>query len=242
MSLRDFFNSHKPKSTRGIFADVLNQVQPGEEGIALDLCCGMGQLTELLSEQGYRAFGVDLADYFIGAEGAAADGYTVADVNHLPFKTACASLVCSVDSLQYFADPGAVIHEIGRLLKPGGQLILSTQNNSNPAGGKKWLIKKLTGRDWSPWLLHPVENFVTYPWLIRTLEAEGFEVEVVRGKQFLTAWVSLLPGWLRHWSPWREKPWRSIASIAGRIQFPDAIETSLLARYAMIVLISARKR
>jgi hypothetical protein len=54
--------------------------------------------------------------------------------------------------------------------------------------------------------------------------------------------VSLLPEFIRNWSPWKNKPWRSPASIASRVRLPKAIEESGLARFAMIVLVRARKR
>lgn len=236
--LRDFVNQHKPKSTHGIFSDFLEHIPRGE-GCAYDLCCGSGTLTQSLSERGYLAVGVDLADQFLGKE-AQAGNFVLADVNHLPFHNQSADYVCSVDSLQYFHDPQATLQEMIRLVKPNGYLIISTQNNFNLAGVKKWLIKRLTGRDWSPWLLHPIENHITYPWLVARLQEAGMEIEFVRGKQFLTAWVSLLPAVVRNWSP-TGKSWHSLASIAARLSFPRWIETSFLARFAMIVLIKAKQ-
>jgi SAM-dependent methyltransferase len=238
----EFFNTHKPKSTPRIFGLVLAQVESANSEVALDLCCGSGDLTAKLAGKGYRAYGVDISNRFIGSEGDEAAGFVQGDVSAVPFASGSAGLVCSIDSLQYFVDPGATLVEMARLLKPGGTLILSCQNNYNPAGIKKWIIERLTGRSWSPWLVHPIENHITYPWLIATLRANGLEIEYVRGQQFLTAWVSLLPGFIRNWSPWKNKPWRSPASIASRVRLPKAIEESGLARFAMIVLVRARKR
>lgn len=239
---RGFYNTHKPKSTHGILGNVLAYVQGASTGTAYDLCCGTGQLTAMLAQRGFAAFGVDVSSRFIGQQGDEATGYIVGDVSALPFPDASAALITCVDSLQYVADPGRVIAEMGRVLRPGGQLILSTQNNTNPAGLKRWLIQRTTGEAWSPWLVHPIENAMSYGQLMRLLEANGFAVRQVRGKQFLTAWVSLLPQGLRHWSPWVDKPWRSLAGLASRAQFPAAIEESPLARYGMIVLVSATKR
>ncbi|MEO8606889.1 MAG: class I SAM-dependent methyltransferase [Chloroflexota bacterium] len=239
--IQEFFNTHKPKSTAGIFSLVLPQVPETKHGIALDLCCGSGELTAKLAEKGYRAYGVDISSTFIGQSGAEAAGYVLGDVNAVPFADGAAALVCSIDSLQYFADPGATLAEMARLLEPGGTLIISCQNNYNPAGIKKWVMEHLTGKTWSPWLVHPIENHITYPWLVATLRAQGLEIEYVRGQQFLTAWVSLLPGFIRNWSPWKNKLWRSPARVAARVRFPRAIEESFLARFAMIVLIRAQK-
>jgi SAM-dependent methyltransferase len=238
---QDFYNAHKPKSTEGIFSHILELV-PQDGGVAYDLCCGTGILTNALAERAFQSYGLDIANLHIGKNGQAAHAYIVADVNKLPFADEQADLITFVDSLQYFAKPQATIAEIARLTKPGGYLILSTQNNYNLAGVKKWLIHKVTGESWSPWLRHPIENAISYPQLVRILEDAGFEIEYVRGKQFLTAWVSLLPSFIRNWSAWPDKPWRSLASVAGRTHLPQVIEESLLARFAMIVLLKARKK
>lgn len=237
-----FYNTHKPKSTHGIFDNVLDYIHVASDGTAYDLCCGSGQLTAALHQRGFTAYGVDLSSRFIGTQGTEAQGYMVGDVNRLPFPDESAALITCIDSLQYFDEPEKVIAEMSRTLKSGGQLILSTQNNTNPAGLKKWVIQRTTGEAWSPWLVHPIENFMTYGQLMQMLADNGFEVQAVRGKQFLTAWVSLLPEGLRNWSPWPQKSWRSLAGIASRTQFPRSLEESALARYAMIVMVSATKR
>lgn len=240
--LQTFFNEHRPKSTPGILDRALGQIPAGDGAIAYDLCCGMGELTARLAQQGYCAYGVDISDHFIGQAGADANGFVVGDVNAIPFTSGRAQLVCCIDSLQYFRDPGAVLQEMARLLKPGGTLLISTQNNSNPAGLKKRLIERLTGQSWSPWLVHPIENHITYGWLQQTLTDCGLEVDYVRGQQFLTAWVSVLPRAVRLWTPWPDKPWRSLAGMAQRTALPQCIEESALARFAMIVMIRAHKR
>lgn len=240
---RDFFNRHKPKSTDGIFADVLTLLPSpaAPQAIAYDLCCGSGQLAGYLAQAGYRAYGFDIADRYIGREGAAAEAFVIADTNHLPLITGQAQVITFIDSLQYFDDPQAIIAELARLLVDGGTLILSTQNNYNAAGIKKWAIQTVSGRTWSPWLEHPVENFMTYPQLMQMLADEGLVVDYVCGLQFLTAWVSLLPSSIRHWSPWRDQPWRSLASVASRVRLPRRIEESFLRQFAMITLLRATK-
>lgn len=240
--LRAFFDTHKPKSAPGNIALALAQTPADCQGVALDLCCGTGRLTAQITARGLRGYGVDISTRFIGTDGAGAAGFIVGQMEQVPFASGCASVVYCIDSLQYAQDPEAALGEMARLLQPGGLLIFSTQNTYNLAGIKKWLIERLTGRVWSPWLAHPIEHAVSYPWLLRALERQGFEVEAVRGRQHLIAWVSLLPATLRKWSPWRDKPHRSLQSLAQRMPVPAAIEESFLGRFGMILLVRARKR
>ncbi len=239
-TLRDFLNTHKPKSTHGVFNLVLAEI-PTTPRIAVDLCCGDGGLTQQLRERGWQAYGLDLSDHFIGTRAADRNGFIVSDASQTPLRAGCADLVLCVDSLQYFADPQSALQEMHRLLRPGGTLIFSTQNNSSPSGWKRWLMERLTGHTWSPWLAHPVENHLTYGQLMRLLNETDFQIEQVRGMQFLTAWVALLPSFVRHWQPFPNKPWRTLAGVAQRVSLPTFIEKSPLKRLAMMTFVKVKK-
>jgi len=244
--LQTFFNAHKPKSTPGVIALAMQQTDAVTSrtpaSIALDLCCGAGTLTALAAERGYRAYGLDITAQYFGHDADQQARFMLADMNApLPFRDGCAEIVYCIDSFQYAARPADLLAEVWRVLKPGGTFIFSTQNNYNPAGIKRHLLERIGGRPWSPWLVHPIENHVTYPWLMRALAERGFTIEYVRGLQFLTAWISLLPAFVRNTSPWRNKPWRSAAGFAQRVRLPSRVEESALARFAMIVFIRARK-
>jgi SAM-dependent methyltransferase len=240
-AIQHFFNLHKPKSTPQVFDLALDHTPEGQ-GVVYDLCCGSGVLTAKIALVGYQAYGIDISTEFIGSSGKLANGFVVADIAApLPLRTASAKIVYCIDSLQYFAQPGDVLSEISRVLEVGGIIIFSTQNNYNWVGIKRYLIERLTGRTWSPWLAHPVENHMTYPWLMRALKENGFEPEYVRGLQFLGTWINLLPRGIRTWSPWADKPWRSLNSIAQRTRLPAILEESFLGRFAMIIFVRARK-
>ncbi|MBN1681446.1 MAG: class I SAM-dependent methyltransferase [Anaerolineae bacterium] len=238
----EFFNTHRPKSSPGTLELALDQADAPEGTIAIDICCGSGRLAAMAAERGLHAYGVDIASAFIGTEADNSAAFVVGDMMHVPFENGCAGVVFSIDSLQYAPNPDHALAEMARLLQPGGVLVFSTQNTYNPAGFKKFVLEKLTGRTWSPWLAHPIERSITYPWLIKALRRHGFDIEYVRGRQHLIAWVSLLPRLLRTWSPWPGKSWRSLQGIAQRMRLPARVEESALARFGMILLVRARKR
>jgi len=236
-----FFNTHKPKSAPGNVELALEQTTGSAGDIVIDVCCGSGRLTSMAAGRGFKAYGVDISTRYIGTAGGNGATFVVGDMMAIPFRAGCADAVYCIDSLQYAAEVEGALAEMGRLLRPGGLLIFSTQNTYNLAGIKKVILEKLTGHIWSPWLAHPIEHAVTYPWLIQALKRQGFEVEYVRGRQHLIAWVSLLPGFIRRWSPWPGKPWRSLQGLAQRTSLPARFEESVWARFAMILLVRARK-
>jgi ubiquinone/menaquinone biosynthesis C-methylase UbiE len=52
--------------------------------------------------------------------------FTIADMTSLPFAAAQADLLLSYSGLHMIDDPQSAVHEIGRCLKPGGELVGST--------------------------------------------------------------------------------------------------------------------
>jgi SAM-dependent methyltransferase len=91
----------------------------------LDCGCGTGHnLATLLRPYG-RAFGFDLTPG--GLLHAHALGFPLAraDMAAIPFQSARFDLVTSFDVMQYVGDDAAVMHEMARVLKPGGALVLT---------------------------------------------------------------------------------------------------------------------
>jgi SAM-dependent methyltransferase len=240
--LMKFFNLNKPKSAPGNIQLAIDQTPDDVGTVIVDVCCGSGKLAALMAARGFRAYGVDLSTKYIGAEAEDQAAFAVSDMMFIPFRTGCADVVYCIDSLQYAADPEHAVIEMGRLLRPGGLLILSTQNSYNLLGIKKWIIERLTGQTWSPWLAHPIEHRVTYPWLVETLERHGFAVDYVRGRQMLMAWIGLLPAFIRKWSLWPGKPYRSLQGVTQRLRIPAGIEESYWGRFGAILFVRARRR
>jgi len=109
-------------------------LQPGAE--ILDCPCGHGRIANALAERGFRITGIDSSDFFLERARADADArgveveYTQGDMRSLPWHDRFDALVNWFTSFGYFSDPQnkAVLREFHSALKPGGRLILETQN------------------------------------------------------------------------------------------------------------------
>jgi len=97
---------------------------PGR-GWALDLGAGSGGNTSLLSEAGYEA--VALERHPVAAQVARARGLAVleGDGHRLPFADDTFDLVLACDVLEHLDDDLTAVQEVRRVLRPGGQLLLT---------------------------------------------------------------------------------------------------------------------
>lgn len=98
--------------------------RPG--AVLIDLGCGAGLLAPHLVGKGYRHVGVDLSAAALGQ--AAEHGVTAlrGDVLALPLASGCADVVVAGEILEHVTDLAASVHELARVLRPGGLLVLDT--------------------------------------------------------------------------------------------------------------------
>src|SRR3989475_9510734 len=96
-------------------------------GSALEVGAGSGRLLiRLARERPYRAFALDYATYAIRAvrenyRRAALAGHAIfGDARALPFPEASFDLVLSGGLLEHFREPGPILAQMARVLRPGG--------------------------------------------------------------------------------------------------------------------------
>jgi SAM-dependent methyltransferase len=90
-----------------------------------------------LAARASSVVGIDLSPVIVAAARARHEGLdaTVADLRRLPFDAGAFDLVVSLSTLDHFgsrADLLAAVCELRRVLAPGGQLIVTLDNPSNP--------------------------------------------------------------------------------------------------------------
>lgn len=108
----------------------------------------------------------------------------MADVTRLPFRGGTFDLAMCLDIIEHLDDDVAFLREVGRLLRPGGWLTLSTHNSRSIEHVLGLLRAKLTGTTWLGWDPTHVRFYDEHS--LRTkLEAAGFETVAFNGTYYL---------------------------------------------------------
>jgi 2-polyprenyl-3-methyl-5-hydroxy-6-metoxy-1,4-benzoquinol methylase len=92
----------------------------------LDAPCGAGDLALALHADGYSVQGVDIDP---AARDRLGPAFTAADLSQrLPLRDASFDAVLSVEGIEHLENRHAYVRELGRVLKPGRPLVLTTPN------------------------------------------------------------------------------------------------------------------
>jgi ubiquinone/menaquinone biosynthesis C-methylase UbiE len=123
---------------------LLAEVPPGD---ALDVACGTGRVTQILSELGHRVVGIDPSDEMLDlarAKGLSAT-FLSGSFDPLPAEDACVDLVTCMLALTHVTDLGPPFREFARVLRPGGRVVTTDIHPIATALGGAALFRRADG-------------------------------------------------------------------------------------------------
>jgi ubiquinone/menaquinone biosynthesis C-methylase UbiE len=115
---------------RDAWRTMLRSVLPKPPADIVDLGCGTGTLSVLLSEEGYRVTGIDLSAKMLAHATAKASqartdtSFRRGDASDPPVEPASVDVVLARHVTWALADPDDAIRRWLRVLRPGGRLVL----------------------------------------------------------------------------------------------------------------------
>jgi SAM-dependent methyltransferase len=133
----------------------------------LDLGCGNGSHMPILASGG-SVFGVDASPALLRRAGRLAP-VAGAEGERLPFRAGAVDLVYISHVLHHAADPGAVLSEVRRVLRPGGAMLLIETCEDSP-------LMRLARTLWPHWESVPVRSRFRYRQLVDDVRRSGFDV------------------------------------------------------------------
>ena len=156
----------------------------------LDIGCGGGILAEALAVKGAQVTGIDMAEKSIRVaqlhlhESRLAVDYQKTSVEQMAAQeTAEFDVITCLEMLEHVPDPTSVIQAAATLLKPGGNLFISTINRNPKAFvfailGAEYILKLL------PRGTHAYKKFIKPSELARVIRQQQLEVLDITGMTY----------------------------------------------------------
>jgi SAM-dependent methyltransferase len=123
--------SYDAEAGGGLFAAdepvVAEYLSGRAPGVALDAACGTGRFAEFLARRGHQVIGVDSSpDMLAHARRRVPDGeFHVAELDRLPLPDDSADVIVCALALVHVPRLQPVLTEFTRVLRPGGDLVVS---------------------------------------------------------------------------------------------------------------------
>lgn len=138
-----FFDSHAAADDYNVFSDAANAKLIdsfvrlsglGQGSKVVDLGCGSGIFTFLLSQRGYDVAGLDISPRLLelGRQKWPHIPFVEGDVEALPYKDGSLDGVFLSGIVHHLPDPSRCAAEVFRVLRPGGRFVAFDPNRKNP--------------------------------------------------------------------------------------------------------------
>jgi SAM-dependent methyltransferase len=115
-----------------------------QNGLVLDLGCGYGGYSDVITRAGARVVSVDLY-----RSQTPPGNFVVANAVRLPFDAGSFSLVFCASLIEHVPEPSRLLAQIRRVLAPSGFAYLSFPPFYSPVGGHQFKPYHLLGERWA---------------------------------------------------------------------------------------------
>lgn len=115
------------KFVKPMYEHILRRLKKEERARILDVGCGTGNVLKELVNGSRQLYGVDLSEKMVEiAKERLKDNAVIeaADAKELPFENASFDILLCNASFHHYPQPKAVLEEMGRVLRPGGILLI----------------------------------------------------------------------------------------------------------------------
>jgi ubiquinone/menaquinone biosynthesis C-methylase UbiE len=203
---RDPYGSCFSYSRHRLRAAMARLLPERGEGLQLlDIGCGIGHHLADLRPRGFDVAGVDASAEMVALARTINPGVPIAqaDVESLPFASAEFDVVLCIEVLRYLPEVRGCLREMARVLRPGGQCLVTATPVLNLNG--YWLVNRLVSTLGVPGFVNLRQLFHGSNRLRREFEAAGFIAPRVHGVYVGPInWVErllprALPAVLRRW-------------------------------------------
>lgn len=183
--------------------DFINQRAGGLVGkTVLDVGCGGGILSESMARLGARVTGIDMGDaplavakLHLKESNVCVDYFRVSAEELADKQPGTFDIVTCLEMLEHVPDPASTVRALARLVRPGGQVFVSTINR-NPKSflfaivGAEYVLKML------PRGTHEYMKFIKPSELERWMRAAGLGLRELTGMHYnpITKHYTLGPG------------------------------------------------
>jgi len=133
---------------RNRFSKALNLITSTKgSSLILDIGCDGGMFTQMLTQHG-EVIGLDISQSFIenARRRYRTPHFLICDAQNLPLRESIFNIVTCLELLEHVPNPERVIKEVSRVLRSGGELILSVPNEENFLWRIIWFIWERVGR------------------------------------------------------------------------------------------------
>jgi ubiquinone/menaquinone biosynthesis C-methylase UbiE len=132
------YHGHRHQMRYDLVAQAVRAHVGDEPAQVLDLGCGAALVADRLADLPVRYTGLDYGDHHITSaaarhrvpSGLLRAGFVRGDAERLPFPDATFDVVVWSEVIEHLMRPELAVWEVARVLRPGGHLVLTTNNAS----------------------------------------------------------------------------------------------------------------